>query len=91
MPREITIPTQVIFEEIESLQESPQNKFIRIVVGTIDENGNFTNPQTFKFYEIKAEMYDELNSANPSWNPNKPAGTYFNEDLWHFIDLIRNS
>jgi hypothetical protein len=91
MPREITIPTQVVFEEIESLQESPQNKFIRVVVGTIDENGNFTNPQTFKFYEIKNEMYDELNSANPSWNPSKPAGTYFNDDLWHFIDLLKES
>jgi len=34
-------------------------------------------------------MYINLNSANPIWNPSKPAGTYFNEDLWHFIDILR--
>jgi hypothetical protein len=48
-------------------------------------------PQLFKRYEIRDDMYDELNSANPSWNTSKPEGTYFNEDLWHFIDLIRQS
>lgn len=34
--------------------------------------------------------YKELMSANPSWAPNKPAGTFRKEDLWHFIDLIRS-
>lgn len=34
--------------------------------------------------------YTELMIANPSWAPNKPAGTFRKEDLWHFIDLIRS-
>jgi hypothetical protein len=91
MPREIVIPTETVYQEIQSLQESPQNKLIRVVVGNVDAEGAFVIPQYFKMYEIRAEMYDELNSANPSWNPTKPAGTYFNDDLWHFIDLLKES
>ena len=91
MSREITIPSETVIQEIQSLEESPQNKLIRVVVGNLDSNGNFLIPQFTKMYEIRGEMYDELNSANPSWNPSKPAGTYFNDDLWHFIDLLNQS
>ena len=34
--------------------------------------------------------YTELMSSKPSWAPNKPAGTFRKEDLWHFVDLIRS-
>lgn len=34
--------------------------------------------------------YTELMSGNPAWAPNKPAGTFRKEDLWHFVDLIRS-
>lgn len=34
--------------------------------------------------------YTELMSANPVWAPNKPAGTFRKDDLWHFVDLIRS-
>jgi len=60
-------------------------------IGLTDADGVYIVPQMFKTYEIRDEMYDELNSSNPSWNPTKPEGTYFNDDLWHFIDLIRQS
>jgi hypothetical protein len=91
MPREIIIPTETVYQEIQSLEESPSSKLIRVVVGNVNADGKFTVPQYFKIYEIRAEMYDELNSANPSWNSTKPAGTYFNDDLWHFIDLLKES
>lgn len=91
MSREITIPAQQLTQEIQSLKESPLDKEIYIVVGNINEHGAFVVPQQFKTYYIRDEMYDELNSANPSWNPTKPAGTYFNDDLWHFIDLLNQS
>ena len=91
MSREVVIPTETVLQEIQSFEESPTNRLIRVVVGNLDADGKFTVPQFFKMYEIRAEMYDELNSANPSWNPTKPAGTYFNDDLWHFIDLLRQS
>lgn len=34
--------------------------------------------------------YIELLSANPTWAPNKPAGVFRKEDLWHFVDSIRS-
>lgn len=91
MPREVIIPTETVYQEIQSLEESPSSKLVRVVVGNVDADGKFTVPQFFKMYEIRAEMYDDLISANPSWNPIKPAGTYFNDDLWHFIDLLKES
>lgn len=91
MPREITIPSQQLLEEIQSLKESPLDKEIQVLVGVVNSDGDFIVPQQFKLYYIRAEMYDELISANPSWNPNKPAGTYYNDDLWRFIDLLRNT
>lgn len=89
MAREITIPASTLTEEIQSLEEFAIEKFVRVVVGTIDQNGIFIVPQQFRTYIIKDADYEELNSANPSWNPEKPAGTYFNDDLWHFIDKQR--
>lgn len=89
MPREVTIPAATVFEEIQSLQEFPDQQLIRVIVGKTDVDGVFIVPQQFSEYIIKDDMYVELNSANPSWDPEKPAGTYFNQDLWHFIDIIR--
>jgi len=91
MPRQVTIPAETIYEEIQSLNEFPEQEVVRVVVGVTDANGVFLVPQQFKTYEISGDMYAELNSANPSWNPTKPEGTYFNEDLWHFIDLLNQS
>jgi hypothetical protein len=89
MPRQITIPAETIYEDIQSLQEFPDNQIVNVIVGKTDADGNFIIPQQFSTYQITGQMYTDLNSANPSWNPSKPAGTYFNQDLWHFIDLLR--
>ena len=91
MSREITIPEKQVFQEIQSLKEFPSEKLIVISIGILDENNQFVVPQQIQTYQIYGDMYDELNSANPSWNPTKPEGTYFNEDLWHFIDLLNNA
>lgn len=89
MPREVTIPAETVYEDIQSLQEFPDDQLVRVIVGVTDVNGTFLVPQQFKTYDIVGDMYTELNSANPSWDPAKPAGTYFNDDLWHFIDMLR--
>lgn len=89
MPREIDIPAQLVYEDIYSLQELPDIKRVLVVVCRTDQSGQFTIPSVCREYIIEDEMYDELLSANPSWNPQKPAGTYFNDDLWHFIDLLK--
>lgn len=90
MPRQTTIPETTVYQDIQYLQEFPNDKLIRINVGSTDADGKFLVPQQFQSYEIRNEMYEDLNSANPSWNPTKPAGTYFNEDLWHFIDILNS-
>lgn len=33
--------------------------------------------------------YAELMSANPAWAPEKPGGTFRQQDLWHFVTEIR--
>jgi len=91
MPRQSNIPATQVLEEIQSFHEFPDQKRIDVTIGLTDVDGVYIVPQLFKTYEIRDEMYDELNSANPSWNSAKPAGTYFNNDLWHFIDIIRQS
>jgi hypothetical protein len=91
MPRQITIPAETIYEEIQSLQEFPEEQLVTVIVGVTDAEGVFIVPQQFKTYQITGDMYTELNSANPSWDPVKPAGTYFNDDLWHFIDLLNQT
>ena len=89
MPREVIIPEQQVYEEIQSIEEFPDSKLVRVTVGVTDANGIFIVPQQYKQYNIDGNSYDELISANPSWDPEKPAGTYFNDDLWHFIDQQR--
>ena len=91
MPRQVTIPAETIYEEIQSLQEFPEEQLVTVIVGVTDAEGVFIVPQQFKTYQITGDMYTELNSANPSWDPAKPAGTYYNDDLWHFIDLLNQS
>lgn len=87
MPREIVYP-QPSYEAIQFFQEFP-GEMVFVRVGLTDADGVFYLNQLYQTYEIKGEMYTELNSANPPWNPEKPAGTYYNDDLWHFINLIR--
>jgi hypothetical protein len=89
MPQEITIPAKTVYEEIQSITEFPDLKLVTVVTGIVGADGQFVVPQQFRVFQIQNEMYDELLSANPSWDTNKPAGTYFNQDLWHFIDMLR--
>jgi len=48
------------------------------------------NPETGQVLRPAITDYADLMSANPSWAPNKPAGVFRQEDLWHFVDLIRS-
>ena len=89
MPRQTIIPAETVYEDIQYLQEFPDQQIVNVIVGSTNAQGVFIVPQQFKTYRISGEMYIDLNSANPIWNPSKPAGTYFNEDLWHFIDILR--
>lgn len=90
MPRESTIPAQIVREDISSIEEYP-DQLVRVMVGRVDETGEFITPQQFSMYEIVDDDFAELMSAGPEWAPQKPAGTFRNDDLWIFIDRIRNA
>ena len=88
--REVTIPATHVVEDIQAIAEMT-NTHVIVYVGVRDPiTSDWVVPQTFKDYVIDKDKYAELVSANPTWAPNKPAGTYRNEDLWRFIDIIRS-
>lgn len=95
MARTAAIPAQTVSEEVRSLQEYPKfgvtPGIVRAMVGRVDDKGDFIVPQQFETYEITGDDYDELVGPAPAWAPDKPAGTYRNDDLWHFIDLQRGA
>lgn len=89
MPRQIEIPAQFVYEDIRSIEEVPGIS-VNVMVGKTDSTGEFIVPQQFSLYMIDGANYVELNGPPTSWAPDKPDGTYRNEDLWHFIDILRS-
>jgi len=88
MSRTITIPSTTVTEAINDIQEIP-NFQVRFLVGKLDSNGNFLMNQTFETFLVQGDDYKELNGPATSWAPDKPNGTYRNDDLWHYVDLQR--
>jgi len=88
--RTTIIPQSTITEDISLIDESPGIQ-VRFLVGLKDGNGNWVIPQQFQTFIVMGEQYTELNGPPLSWCPDKPTGTYRNEDLWHYVDLQRNS
>jgi hypothetical protein len=97
--REKTIPAQTTSETIRQIEEllpyavplpdglagplSPGR--VVVMVSTSTEG----HAEQFNSFTISGADYDDLVSEAPEWAPDKPAGTYRNADLWHFIDLQR--
>lgn len=92
MSRQITIPQQSYTEDIMTIYETP-GVGVKVYVGVLAEDGQSFNNATYKPQEflISGEMYTELNGPPTNWSPDKPNGTYRNEDLWHYINLQRNA
>ena len=90
MSRTITIPSTTVTEAINDIQELPSVS-VRFLVGLVDDNGNFVIGQNFQIFIVSGDQYTELNGPPLFWCPDKPTGTYRNDDLWHYVDLQRNS
>jgi hypothetical protein len=91
MARDITIPSQTVKEEIVVVEELV-NQYVRVVVGVLNQDGKtFNTNMGVKEYRIVGDNLTELNGPATAWAPDKPTGTYRNEDLWHFIDLLNQS
>ena len=92
MSRQITIPQQSYIEDIMTIYETP-DVGVKVYVGVLAEDGQSFDNASYKPQEflISGEMYTELNGPPTSWAPDKPDGTYRNQDLWHFIDILRST
>jgi hypothetical protein len=92
MPREITVPQKTYIEDFMVIEELPNNR-VRVVVGVWQEDTNSFDVEQFppKEYIIEGNNFAELIGVPTNWAPDKPSGTYRNEDLWHYIDLQRNA
>jgi hypothetical protein len=88
--RTTIIPSSSVVEDIANIEEIP-GEMVRFLVGKRETTGNWVIPQQFETFVIKGDQYTELNGPPLSWCPDKPTGTYRNEDLWHYVDLQRNS
>jgi len=89
MPRQINIPAETVYEDIRTIEEVPSIS-VNVMVGKTDATGEFIVPQQYNLYMIDGANYTELNGPPTSWAPDKPTGTYRNQDLWHFIDILRS-
>lgn len=91
--RPIVIPAVNAYEEIRSIEEFPYSNtnvgWVRVSIALVNSNGVPVAHQ-YKQYEIKDADYRKLTGPATPDLPGKPAGTYRNEDLWHFIDLQRS-
>jgi len=88
MSRDIVIPAKTGKEGIRSYEVNV-GQSVRGLVGRIGVDDEFIVPQQFETFDIFRDEYTELMSANPTWAPGKPAGTFRQDDLWRFIDIGR--
>ena len=89
MSRTIDVPAQTLTEEITTISIIPGARLDLVVnVGSM-QSGVFSVERFAGAYTIAGDDYAELMSAGPFWSPNKPAGVYRTEDLWHYVDKYR--
>ena len=88
MSRENIIPQQTVIEDISQIDETPGLQ-VRFIVGKKDSDGEWIVPQQFQIFVVTGDEYTELNGPALDWCPDKPVGTYRNEDLWHYVDMAR--
>ena len=74
-------------EQIVNIFEDKRSKVISIVVALTNVESEFIYEE---HYEIKSDHYELLMSEYPDFAPSKPKNEYREEDIWHFVDLIRS-
>lgn len=94
--RETVIPEKIFVEEIISDHHRIGDSVeFHVAKGFVNDKGVFEpHPnQNYEIFRVSNSLgyadYDLLMSANPDFAPKKPANLYRIEDLWHFVDLIR--
>lgn len=84
---EFTVPQQ--FDVIEIQDKAEVLKPVEVLV--TDPAGVLPAMPMVNLIQDKPAItdYTDLMSASPSWAPSKPAGTFRDDDLWIFVDIIR--
>lgn len=92
MPRDVVIPQQAYTEEFMAIIEHP-GQVVRATVGVLRADGKSFDVERYRprEFEIAGEDFELLTGPETPLLPGKPAGTYRNEDLWYFVDKLRNS
>lgn len=92
MSRDVVVPEQSYTEDFMAVEEFPGN-YVRVVVGVRNPDGDGFDIDNHppKRYTIAGDDFTELNGPATAWASDKPEGTYRNQDLWYFVDKIRNS
>jgi len=87
--REITTPATTTTLMMASVTHNAgESVLIMLRAGSVNEDGIFvpsTSPGPPMMCCVDGANYVELMSASPSWAPNKPAGTFREEDLWQYV------
>lgn len=85
MAREVTIPTNMVIEDISGI-ENYEGVLIRFMVGkgSFDDAGVFTFkvPQQFETFEIKESLYQAFAAKYPLG--------FIKENLWEYVDMLRS-
>ncbi len=100
MARELSIPQRTAVQEILGVEHNVGIS-VRVVVASGSMKmmpAGIGKPDALKFVqdqsspgraiEIAGADYLALMAGNPDWSPDKPADTFRNDDLWHFVDAI---
>ncbi len=87
--RTYKIPARTVHEAIISLEERPADRIINVQIQAVDKAGQAISGAAPRLVQIDGDSYTALIADDGGeLLPGKPAGTYRNEDLWHFIDAL---
>lgn len=75
-------------EDLIVINEDKQDRRIKVTVGYFDSSDNLLEKEDVV---LTGEYYDLLMTDSPSFAPGKPLNEYREIDLWHVIDLMKQS
>tara|TARA_R110000822_G_scaffold45921_5_gene122596 strand:+ start:3896 stop:4201 length:306 start_codon:yes stop_codon:yes gene_type:complete len=83
------VPAQALVERIAVLRIVYDSNHIEVVteLGTVTD-GVFTRTADGERTIINGDAYTEIMSESPAWAPNKPSGSFREDDVFVILDKI---
>ncbi|MEK4328907.1 hypothetical protein MKX70_24010 [Paenibacillus sp. FSL R7-0312] len=79
---------EVSTEEFYVINENKGSRIVDVTIALKSADGTVL---THEYYQVRGQHYDLLMSESPDFAPGKPPNEYREADLWHIIDLIRET